>query len=294
MSLRWRGGLLYALAIVWLALTVTLAVWWLVFGLAQAEQLALPLAQRTMDTDRVHRMLIGEGGVLIGLLVAGGTALVVGIRHEQRRQAAMESFFMAFTHELKTSLARVQLQAESLQEELPGTATPVLDRLLQDALRLQLQLENSLFFAQPDGRLWIERLDLSEQVARVAADFPSLAVDTVGDGAFYGDSRALQTVLRNVLHNAVAHGEATAMTATIARGERGRVVLRLSDNGRGASLEVARAIGAPFGKRSASSQTGFGLFVSRQLMQRMHGDLRWKVTGGAGFTVDLELPEREA
>ncbi len=294
MSLRWRGGLLYALAIVWVALTVTLAVWWLVFGLAQAEQLALPLAQRTMDTDRVHRMLIGEGGVLIGLLVAGGTALVVGIRHEQRRQAAVESFFMAFTHELKTSLARVQLQAESLQEELPGTATPVLDRLLQDALRLQLQLENSLFFAQPDGRMWIERLDLGEQVARVAADFPALAVRTAGEGVCQGDSRALQTVLRNVLHNAVAHGEATAMTATIARGERGRLVLRLSDNGRGASPEVARAIGTPFGKRSASGQTGFGLFVSRQLMQRMHGDLRWSAQGGAGFTVDLELPERAA
>jgi len=26
----------------------------------------------------------------------------------------------------------------------------------------------------------------------------------------------------------------------------------------------------------------------------MHGDLSWKVTGGSGFTVDLELPERGA
>jgi signal transduction histidine kinase len=280
--------------VVWLVLTVTLAAWWLVFGLSQARELTKPLAQRTMDSERVYRMLIGEGGVLIGLLVIGGAALVVGIHYEQKRQAALESFFMVFTHEVKTSLARVQLQAESLQEDLPGVSTPVLDRLLQDALRLQLQLENSLFFAQPDGRLLLESIDAADLVARAAADFPALTVKTVGRGTFRGDSRALRSVLRNVLHNAVSHGGATEVTATIAHGDRGRVVLRISDNGRGTSPEIARTIGAPFAGKHASAHTGFGLYVSRQLVQRMHGELNWSVADGAGFTVDLALAEREA
>src|SRR4051812_45476852 len=95
--IRFRGGLLYALAVVWLVLTVTLAAWWLVFGLSQARELNKPLAERKMDSERVDRMLVGEGGVLIGLLVVGGAALVIGIHYEQKRQAALESFFMVFT-----------------------------------------------------------------------------------------------------------------------------------------------------------------------------------------------------
>lgn len=293
MSLRGRGRLQYALAVTWLVLTVSLAAWWLIFGIAQANELAKPLAERTLDTSRVYRMLIGEGGTLIGLLVAGGAALVFGIRYEQKRQAAIESFFMVFTHELKTSLARVQLQAESLQEDMQGQASPLLHRLLRDALRLQLQLENSLFFAQPDGRLWLEGLDIAAQIARAAEDFPGLVVNTQGAGMFHGDSRALQSVLRNVLHNAEIHGGATVVDATIERANHGRVRLRLSDNGRGTSVEIARAIGAPVTHRAATGQTGFGLSVSRQLIKRMNGELRWSVTNGPGFVVDLELPERD-
>ena len=59
---------------------------------------------------------------------------------------------MAFTHDLKTALASLQLQAESLQEDWPDAASnPNLARLLEDTVRLGVQLENSLFFAQPDG-----------------------------------------------------------------------------------------------------------------------------------------------
>lgn len=292
MKARWRGSWSYALAAGWLALTVALAGWWLVFGLAQADQLARPLGERTVNVERVRLMLISEGGVLLALLAAGGVALLAGIRYEQRRQAAVESFFMAFTHDLKTSLARVQLQAESLQEEL-GAQSPTLDRLLGDALRLQLQLENSLFFAQPDGRLWLQRLNAREQVSRVAADFPGLTVTVSGEGFVSGDSRALQSVLRNVLHNAVAHGGATQVDVAVTRASRGRVGLRLADNGTGATPEAARAIGAPFVPGKSSGYAGFGLFVSGKLVNRMHGTLRWTATGGPGFIVELELPERD-
>lgn len=293
MKARWRGSWSYALAAGWLTLTVALAGWWLVFGLEQASQLARPVQERTVDVARVRLMLISEGGFLLALLAAGGVALLVGIRYEQRRQAAVESFFMAFTHELKTSLARVQLQAESLQEEMHAPS-PALERLLADALRLQLQLENSLFFAQPDGRLWLQRLDAREQVARVAADFPGLAVSVAGEGFVSGDSRALQSVLRNVLHNAVAHGGATEVEVSVTKLARGRVGVTLADNGRGATPEAARTIGAPFVPGKSSGYAGFGLFVSGKLVSRMHGVLRWTATGGPGFIVELELPERES
>ena len=128
-------------AIVWVLLTVSLASWWMIFGLAQARELRALGDPQAPRLERVQRMLVWEGITFIGLLVAGGTALLVSVRREQTRQHAIESFFIAFTHDLKTALASLQLQAESLREDLPdAAANPNMTRLLKDTLRLGVQL----------------------------------------------------------------------------------------------------------------------------------------------------------
>jgi signal transduction histidine kinase len=286
-----RLRLYYAIAIVWAVLTVSMASWWMYFGLSQAAALDRVSGPKALALGDVQRMLVWEGVVLIGLLVAGGVALVIAIRREHERQRAIESFFMAFTHELKTSLASLQLQAESFVEDWPEAAgNPNLDRLMKDALQLQLQLENSLYFAQPDGRMLIEPLDVRQEVARVAQDWPELTLRVDGDARALADARALDSVFRNVLQNAVVHGGATEVRARIVR-DANVVSIRLEDNGRGAPPEIVRALGAPFARVSPQSGTGVGLFVSRQLMQRMRGNLQWQSADPAGFLVRLDLPE---
>jgi hypothetical protein len=286
-----RLRIYYAIAIVWAVLTVSMASWWMYFGLSQAAALDRVGGPQGLQLGEVQRMLVWEGIVLIGLLVAGGAALIVAVRREQARQRAVESFFMAFTHELKTSLASLQLQAESFVEDWPEAAgNQNLDRLMKDALQLQLQLENSLYFAQPDGRMLIEPLDVRQEVLRIAQDWPELSLRIDGDARALADARALHSVFRNVLQNAVVHGGATEVRARIEH-ESSVVTVRLEDNGRGATPEVVRALGAPFARVSPQSGTGVGLFVSRQLMQRMRGNLQWQSANPAGFLVRLDLPE---
>src|ERR1019366_3178794 len=108
MTAQTRNRLHLVSAIVWVALTVSLASWWLYFGLAQARQLNALGGEAAMHTDITRRMLGG-----------GGITLLVSVRKEQMRQREVEAFFMAFTHDLKTALASLQVQAESLQEDLP-------------------------------------------------------------------------------------------------------------------------------------------------------------------------------
>ena len=71
------------------------------------------------------------------------------------RQRAVEAFFMSFTHDLKTALASLQLQAESLQRGsargAPATRTST--GCSRTRCGCSVQLENSLYFAQPDGDL---------------------------------------------------------------------------------------------------------------------------------------------
>lgn len=291
MMARSRNRMQYFGAIVWVLLTVTLAAWWMWLGLAQAQQLGALNAPEAGRLASVQRMIVWEGITFIGLLVAGGAALVVSIRREQARQHAVEAFFMAFTHDLKTALASLQLQAESLSEDLPEAANnPNMARLLKDTLRLGVQLENSLYFAQPEGHLLVEPVSIAQFIGRMASDWPELNIRVEGDETVLADARALESVWRNLLQNAVIHGGAKTVIVRVERQGGERATITAIDDGRGAPPRMVRTLGRPFKRPATTSGTGVGLFVSQQLARRMNGDLRFAGTDGRGFTAVLELP----
>src|ERR1044072_6235583 len=129
----------------WVVFTVTLTAWWLIFGLRQLELINQSNLENAVQLNRHYQMLLWEGGILIASLIAGGLALFYFARREQKRHAQVEEFFAAFTHGANTALSSLRLQSDSVQEDYAGEPSPLLDRLLRDTLRLQLQLENSLF-----------------------------------------------------------------------------------------------------------------------------------------------------
>jgi len=292
MNTAGRTRLHYVAAVFWILLTVSLASWWMFFGLEESRQLSALNAPEALRLAHVQRMLVWEGATFIGLLIVGGIALLVSIRREQARQRAVSAFFMAFTHDLKTALASLQIQAESLQEDWPDAANnPNLARLLGDTVRLGVQLENSLYFAQPDGGLLLEPIPLARLIERTALDWTHLKVRVDGTATALADVRALESVLRNLFQNAVVHGGATEVHVSIEQRPDGRINVTARDDGRGAPADVLRLLGQPFVGRGPASSTGVGLFVSRQLALRMSGDLRFeRPARGSGFTAVLELP----
>jgi signal transduction histidine kinase len=279
-GLRRGARLQYVTAVVWLVLTVSLAGWWMNIGLS-------------VLSGRLHRMFVWEGAAFIALLVAGGVAILIAIRREHRRRESLETFFLSFTHDLKTSLASVQLQAEQLLEEWPpDVSREPLDRLLNDTLRLQIQLENSLFVAQPDGRLLTVRLHASTAIARIAQDWPGLVVEVRGDAFIVADARGFDAVLRNLFQNAVVHGGAHHITVNVEAQPSNVVRLTLEDDGTGVPAESFETLGLPFSRSGPTSGSGIGLFVSRQIVDRMDGAMRFvRPRGdGRGLTVVLDLP----
>ncbi|MEX2271176.1 MAG: HAMP domain-containing sensor histidine kinase [Vicinamibacterales bacterium] len=287
---RSRDTLRYALSVAWILFTVSLAAWWLVFGLSQARALQ-NAGGEAARLGHVQRMLVWEGIVLIGLLLGGGIALIVAIRRERERRRQVQGFFTAFTHDLKTALASLRLQAESLQEDLPGAAGNAnLTRLLKDAVRLELQLENSLYFAQPDGQLHLEPVDVSALAARLAADWPELGIRIDAEICVKADERALQSVMRNLMQNAAIHGAARAIAVSAER-RLGRVAVRIADDGKGAPPGIMKALHIPFQRLSPTSGTGVGLYTSRQLLLRMNGELQFDPTPAQGLALVIDLPE---
>jgi signal transduction histidine kinase len=280
----------YVAAIVWMAFTIALASWWLIFGLSQARQLAALEGPEAAQIARVTRMLVLEGVILVGMLIGGGVALLAAIRLEQRRRRDLRSFYMAFTHDLKTSLTSLRLQAEALREDLPAAAdNPNLRRMLKDSVRLQLQLENALALATTDGAIFIEAIDLRNLIDYLRDDFPEVAIEVAGDGRVRADRRALESVLRNLVQNAVVHGHASRVSLVMNRRASG-IEIVISDDGAGASSDLSMALDRPFVRPSTTSGSGVGLYVCGRLLSQMHGRIQLR-RGAPGFSVAIELPE---
>ena len=281
---------------IWLIFSVTLACWWMVFGLKQIDRIAAVAGNAPVGVaDEIARhnfMLMSEGTTLILLLLIGGAALLYYIATEIRRNRRLREFFATFTHELKTSLASVRLQAESLEEDLvdPNQARLV-KRLVKETVRLELQLENSLLLASPEdsSRFLIEAVDLQQLFKSMSQNWPDLDVEVNGEAVVGADRRAIESIFKNILQNAVIHGRADLVHVHIAR-TGSHATVRLQDNGRGFPGDRDK-LGEMFGRHASTSGSGIGLYLSTKLAQAMKGDLRFCETN-EGFCVEVVLPEK--
>jgi signal transduction histidine kinase len=290
-SVSWK----VTVAVIWLGFSVALAIWWMIYGLSQIDRLSQIAGDAphslTLEFTRQHRMLLSEGATLVLLLLGGGIALLYHIRREMQRGEKLREFFGAFTHDLKTSLASLRLQAESLEEDLRESDNERLaKRLVKDTVRLELQLENSLFLASPDdnSRFHMEPIHLRDVFQPMRHHWPDLEVDVDGDATVLSDQRALESIFKNLLQNAVVHGRANQVRIKVERTS-SHVTIRVSDNGRGFSGDMKR-LGLAFERHGSSSGSGLGLYLARKLARKLRGELHF-VEHGAGFTVDVVLPE---
>lgn len=291
-----KSKLKIIIAVAWLAATLSLAGWWLIFGLQQVDRISEILnSESVQEIARRHRMLMSEGAFLFALLLAGGLALIYLLSVEMKRSRQISEFFATFTHDLKTSLASLRLQAETLEEDLKDSPenARITRRLVKDTVRLELQLDNSLFVADTEmGHLHVTDVSIRQTLNGLRHYWPELKIQMQDECVVRADVRALESILKNLLQNAVVHGKATHVEVsceTLDGGE--RVSLELMDNGKGFGGDP-RKLGQMFVRHTTSSGSGIGLYLARRLAQEMEGELKFipnDVTNPHGFRTRLEL-----
>jgi hypothetical protein len=286
-ALNKKGSL--ALAALWSLLTLSLSGWWMMLGMNQNR----PGVEQTAEmAARQYRMFFWEGSFLLFFVAIGGGFLFYSIYRDQKRHEEVRRFFSTFTHELKTSLTSLRLQAEILEEDPRNRENENLRRLLRDVVRLELQLENALFLAQAEsGKLFLEEIPLQKTVQALSVHWPQLKVQVEADARIRADQRALECILKNLFQNACVHGKATKVSVS-ARREGGRLGIRVTDNGSGFSGERLDQLGQAFVRHSTRSGSGIGLYLSRILASRMKGRLEFAQAGDRGFMATLELEGR--
>ena len=211
-------------------------------------------------------MIVAEGLTLIISFILGGSFLLYYVFTERNRKLKLQEFFAVFNHEIKTYITSLRLKTDELVEESPGNS--LAQKIFNDSVRLEIQLENSLFLANPKrSKLYYEEVSVGAIVEGLRLTWTGLDIEMAGELKILGDKRALETILKNLIQNAVIHGMATKVDIQV-KG----TCLVLGHNGGKFEGELEK-LGKLFYRHSASSRSGVGLYLVKQLMKNMGGDL---------------------
>jgi signal transduction histidine kinase len=249
---------------------------------------------RKMIDETVRRLfftLIPVG--LVSLLLAGLGGLFMSgramrpVRDAFRRQ---RTFIADASHELKTPLALVKINAEVLRRNPtdPGNEEVVEDQLAEID-RMDALLSDLLVLARLDaGRLDVERkpFDLAAVVGEAAGRFLTraategvrLEVNVPDELPALGDPEKTAQILAALLDNAVRHTPEGGAVTVAAEHRHGRAEASVTDTGPGIPPEhlprvFDRFYRAEEARTRKGGGTGLGLAIARDLARAQDGDL---------------------
>ena len=274
-----RISLKLILASAWIVFTTSLIVWWWIWALKLAGQVS----------DSSHRMIKYEGVTLISIVIIGGTFLVRYVWQDYKRNLKIQLFFATFSHDIKTSISRLRLQAEIMEEELPQDKHPSLSRFIQDVVQLDLQLENSLLFTSFNKyQFLMEKIKLSQLIGAIRSDFSNLHIELKQDAELVTDKKWFLSILKNVFQNSLLHGKASRIEIAVESGLHDYVAISIKDNGVGYTSGSVSDLGSDIFKSNHRQSNGIGLYLSKSLLSKMNGALTFSSTS-QGFTSHLRL-----
>jgi signal transduction histidine kinase len=255
-------------------------------------------------------MFIGEGLVFVGLLFWGFMTIFKGYREKDELNRMQANFMMSVTHELKTPLASTKLMLQTmLKRKLEAEQTAKLvDNSLDEMNRLDALIEKILLasrFENPHKHAQKRNINLSElckdtierlsQTARLEGRLTGSIEDNVN---IQGDVALLISVLTNLIENAGKYAPGQSPVRVVLRLRQQTAVVQIIDEGPGISDIDKKNIFKKFYRigneetRTAKG-TGLGLFIVKNIISDMGGDIQVRDNSPKGTIFEITLPALE-
>ena len=222
-----------------------------------------------------------------------------------------DDFLSIASHELRNPVNAVQLQVagllralerddetvtrDGLRNRVARTSGQVarLTRLLDNLLDVSRMTAGSIAFEPED-------VDLSAVVREVIdqlRDDPAagqIILHAVAPVVGYWDPLRLEQVVANLLSNAVKYGNGKPIEVSLTRQD-GTARLVVTDHGIGIPRDQQQRLFGRFERGVSGRQYGgfgLGLWITRQIVEAMHGQISVDSESGQGSTFSVSLPMR--
>jgi two-component system sensor histidine kinase MtrB len=277
-------------------------------------QQAAGIAEQLAGGDLDERMAVPERGEKdeLGRLAQSFNHMAGSLQQQitqlEELSRLQQRFVSDVSHELRTPLTTVRMAADVLHEESPemDPATRRASELLQSELnRFEALLADLLEMSRIDAGaagLDLEEVDLGDVVASVCDGLAPLARDAGVDLVVHRprdatlvvvDPRRIARILRNLVANAIEHGESRPVEVTMAASA-DTVAVVVRDHGVGLSPDEVDLVFSRFwrgdpARTRTTGGSGLGLAIATE-DARIHGGLlqAWGQRGtGSAFRLTL-------
>lgn len=210
--------------------------WWEVLLARQSKQLAeerkkiialnvadkVQLEQNLLEIDKKKQhqlwMHVGEGTVFLILLSLGVLKIYNTRKREMELARLQNNFLLSVTHELKSPLASVKLQLQTLQKHKldEDTKGKLLQKALLDNERLARMVDNILLAARAENEKGIiskKKTDLKELIEKlIQLSFEEskarIGLSATEQMVLEVDEQVLTIILSNLIENALKYSPA--------------------------------------------------------------------------------------
>lgn len=282
------------LGITLIALAVALNVGWILLNLREVALLIF-------------------GIVFFALIITGLVLNTIFLIREIRRNEQQDAFLNAVTHELKTPIASIRLYLETLKarELTEEKRAEFYDIMLMDSNRLLTTVEQVLQASRTKDRnrlLNISEINVGELLAECIKIIRSrynldeeIRLKEPSKPVFVsGDRSELQTVLTNLIDNAVKYsGKDLKVSIKLTDINKKFTEILIKDSGVGiAPVELKRIFKRFYRVPNLSTQkakgTGLGLHIAKTIVKKHGGDIFVESKGEErGTTFIVRLPKVE-
>lgn len=275
---------------------------------------AAEVAQR-LQAGRLTERMSSRGEDDLALLATSFNNMADSLQHQIRQleglSAVQQRFVSDVSHELRTPLTTIRMAVDLIYEARdrfePAMARSA-ELLAGELDRFEALLADLLEISRFDAgaaALDVESVDLRDTVARVVEATRPLALRRGSSIRIHTprapapaevDERRVERILRNLLVNAIEHGEGRPVDVHIGAGE-DAVAIIVEDHGVGLRPADAAHVFTRFwradpARARTTGGTGLGLAISLEDARLHHGWLQVWGEPGVGSRFRLTVPRR--
>lgn len=226
---------------------------------------------------------------------------------------AKDKFFSIVAHDLKNPISSIKILSEVIEEDsknLGDTQIMEMAKAMSMSVDCLLKLlENLLSWSRTQlGTIKFEPAEISvkemaqqvESYVKTICDAKNITLKTSisGSETIYCDNNMIQSVLRNMITNAVKFSYPDSCIRLSFNSDDENSILAVSDDGTGMSAEIAstlfkidKYITTTGTKRETG--TGLGLLLCDEFVRKHNGQINVETQEGLGTTFTITIPRRK-